>query len=121
MTDYKCINGHDKCNEMNASETCPYCVPVVVNPKPWNIESGSSWLSTGAVLMIRDAEGDMVCLNDGYDQQGPRADTMEEIVKAVNYHEELIDTLKELSICTDQASLDRANVLLDKIAEEENT
>lgn len=25
MTDYRCVNGHDKCGEMYAGPECPYC------------------------------------------------------------------------------------------------
>lgn len=94
MTDYKCTNGHDKCNEMNASDTCPYCVPVVVSPRPWIIERDA----VGTPVMIRDAEGQIICEDKDYYPLAPSADDMLDIVQAVNENERLRTALAEAEV-----------------------
>jgi DNA-directed RNA polymerase subunit RPC12/RpoP len=29
MTDYRCVNGHDRCDQMYPGSNCPYCERIV--------------------------------------------------------------------------------------------
>lgn len=91
MTDYTCTNGHDKCNEMHASDICPYCVSAVKSPKPWIVERDA----VGTPVMIRDAEGQIICEDKDYYPLAPSPDAMVDIVDAVNEHEDLKAALGE--------------------------
>lgn len=114
MTDYKCIQGHDKCNEMNADSSCPYCVPVVVSPRPWIVERDAA----GTPIMIRDAEGKMISYDDPYDGVGLEGGDILDVVRAVNYYGELVDVLKDLVYSPEPIDFDKAQTLWDKVSKE---